>query len=162
MFLLLVYVIFLAASAHAWAEVCHHTAAEVCHRQPLIYGQLTQALLHWQYWLKNHWPKRPFKHWINPSLDGWQSQLSLSKDQGHPYIHAFKKHGKYFTQSFRYIHINNRDLPQSFQVPGSIDNTTHTRLLRPPMHTRQIIMHTDLISNSAILCNNFVSLLSDL
>ena len=126
------------------------------------YGQLTQALLHWQYWLKNHWPKRPFKHWMYPSLDGWQSQLSLSKDQGHPYIHAFKKHGKYFTQSFRYIHINNRDLPQSFQVPGSIDNTTHTRLLRPPMHTRQIIMHTDLISNSAILCNNFVSLLSDL
>jgi len=25
-------------------EVCHHTAAEVCHTQPLIYGQLTQAL----------------------------------------------------------------------------------------------------------------------
>ena len=35
---------FIAASAHAWAEVCHHTAAEVCHRQPLIYGQLTQTL----------------------------------------------------------------------------------------------------------------------
>ena len=35
---------FLAASGHAWAEVCHHTAAEICHRQPLIYGQLTQAL----------------------------------------------------------------------------------------------------------------------
>jgi len=41
----IVYVIFLAASAHAWAEVCHHTAAEVCHRQPQIYGQLTQATL---------------------------------------------------------------------------------------------------------------------
>jgi len=75
---------FLAGSAHAWAEVCHHTAAEVCHRQPLIYGQLTQALLHWQYWLKNHWPKCPFKHWVNPSLDGWQSQLSLSKDRRYP------------------------------------------------------------------------------
>jgi len=37
------YLFMLAASAHAWAEVFHHTA-EVCHRQPLIYGQLTQAL----------------------------------------------------------------------------------------------------------------------
>ena len=117
--------IFLAASAHAWAEVCHHIAAEVSHRQPVIYGQLTQALLHWQYWLKNHWPKRPFKHWVNPSLDGWQTCLMT----GHPYIQAFKN---YFTQSFRYIHINDRDLPQPFQVPGSIDNTMHT-WLRPPM-----------------------------
>ena len=39
--------------------------------------------------------------------------------------------------------LYDRDLPQSFQVPGSIDNTTHTQLLRPPMPsrpgTRQII-----------------------
>ena len=41
-FLLLVYVIFWQ-QARAWAEVAI-TAAEVCHRQPLIYGQLTQAL----------------------------------------------------------------------------------------------------------------------
>ena len=37
---------FFQHQAHAWADVCHHTAAEVCHRQLLIiiYGQLTQAL----------------------------------------------------------------------------------------------------------------------
>ena len=33
--------------------------------------------------------------------------------------------------------LNDRDLPQPFQVPGSIDNTTHTRLLRPPMPSMQ-------------------------
>ena len=32
--------------------------------------------------------------------------------------------------------LNDRDLPQSFQVPGSTDNTMHTRLLRPPMSSR--------------------------
>jgi len=70
---------------------------------------------------------------------------------------------------FRYIHINDRDLPQSIQVPGSIDNTTHTWLnvlcfSIPPMpkYTAKLIINTDLISKSAILSNNFVSLLSDL
>ena len=78
---------------------------------------------------------------------------------------------QYFTQSFRYIHINDRDLPQSFQVPGSIDNTMYTLLLRSPAHAQVLVlgrytanyyMHTDLISNSAIMSNNFVSLLSDI
>ena len=32
--------------------------------------------------------------------------------------------------------LNDRDLPQSFQVPGLIDNTMHTLLLRPPMPSR--------------------------
>jgi len=33
-----------------------------------------------------------------------------------------------FTPSFRYIHIYDRNLPQSFQVPCSTDNTIHTCL----------------------------------
>ena len=43
--------------------------------------------------------------------------------------------------------------PSLHQVPGMIDNTTHTLLLRshaPMPDTRQSKMHTDLISNSAI------------
>ena len=44
--------------------------------------------------------------------------------------HSKSMDNTYFTQSFRYIHINDRDLPLSFQVPGSIDNPTHSRLLR--------------------------------
>ena len=73
---------FLAASAHAWAEVCHHTAAEVCHRQPLIYGQLTRALAILAVIAEESLTQASFQTLSQPSsLDGWQSQLSLSKDQ---------------------------------------------------------------------------------
>ena len=34
---------------------------------------------------------------------------------------------------FGLVHINDRDLPQSFQLPDSIDNTTHTWLSILPM-----------------------------
>ena len=54
--------------------------------------------IHWQYWLKNHWPKHLFKHKVNPSLDRWQSRLS-SEDRSrhsnsmdnftHSFIHSF-------------------------------------------------------------------------
>ena len=72
-----------------------------------------------------------------------------------------------FLMFFIRVHIIDRDLPQSFQVPGSIDNTTHTRLLDHPcqqgqVHGKLLDAHRLLISNSAILSNNFVSLLSDL
>ena len=59
------------------------------------------------------------------------------------------------------IHIYDRDLPQSLQLPRSIDNaTTHTQVLRPQFQARH--MGTDCISNSAIWKNNLMSLLSDL
>ena len=62
--------------------------------------------------------------------------------------------------SFRYIHTD-RDLPQSFQVPCSIDNTTHTQVLQS--HPQVVLgTRSHCISNSAILSNNFVMLLSDL
>ena len=41
-------------------------------------------------------------------------------------------------------------------------STAHVQVQYRYVGTRQIIMHTDLISNSALLINNFVSLLSDL
>ena len=83
----------------------------------------------------------------NPSLDWWQSQLSLSEDWGnHRSRHS---NSKYFTYSFihsdtfiNFIHIYVRDLPQSFQVPRSIDSTTHTPVLQShaQVHTKTVFL----------------------
>ena len=96
-----------------------------------------------------------------PSLDGWQSQLSLSKDWG--------THRSRHSKSMDNASLNHSDIfilmigtyPQSFQVPGPVWLTAQ-RILgffdRPCQHSaRQIIRcTTDLISNSALLSNNFV------
>ena len=37
---------------------------------PLVQGQLSQVS-HLRHWLNNHWLRHLFKHWLNPSLDGW-------------------------------------------------------------------------------------------
>ena len=199
--------------------------SEVCHRQPLIYGKLTQALLHWQYWLKKHWPKRPFKHWVNPSLDGWQRQLSLSNDRGtHRSRHSKSMDtdtslnhsdifilmiGTYFSLFKCLVWLTTQRILGFFDRPCPVPSRPGTRqitkahahrlllvdaarvvssgglkarcydgaerlLLRMVVETRMWIgkqdmqscktakKHTDLFSNSAILSNNCVSLLSDL
>ena len=99
------------------------------------YGQLTQVLATLAVLAEE---SLAHAYWVNPSLDGWQSQLSLSKDQGYAEMDPGIQKAWIIlhTQSFRYIHINDRDLPQSFQMPGLIHNTTHAWLLRPPMPSR--------------------------
>ena len=67
----------------AWVHICCPRAVEVCpHSQqelmsvlPLVYGQLIQVLH--AVLMKNHWPRHLSKNWVNSSVDGWQSQLSL-------------------------------------------------------------------------------------
>ena len=71
--------------------------------------------LHWQYWLKNHWPIV----WVNPFLallvwrpgvptDPCSDRHSNSMDNT-SIIHLF-------IHSYNYIHMYDRDLPQSIQV----------------------------------------------
>ena len=79
------------------------------------------------------------------SLDGWQSQLSLFEDRS-----RHSKSMNNISPIYSGIHICDRELPQSFQVPRSIDNTMHTLVLRS--HA----WHTECISKSAILSNNFL------
>ena len=149
---------------HAWAEVCYHTTPDVC-PQGSTYGPLTQVLPVLAVLAEGsltqasvQTPSQPLSGWMTkPALHVWR--LGLPTDPGiqrawiilHSFIHSF-------IHSDSYIHIYDRDLHQSFQVPRSIDNTTHTLVLRS--HAQ---VHTpNGYSNSAILSNNFVSLPSDL
>jgi len=67
---------FLAASAHAWAEVCHHTAAEICRWQPLIYGQLTQALTTLEVLAEESLTQASFQTLSQP-FSGWMTKPAL-------------------------------------------------------------------------------------
>jgi len=49
--------------------------------------------------------------------------------------------------------LNDRDLPQSFQVPDSIDKTTHTQLLRPPCPAGQVHRHSNLSKVLRVMCS---------
>ena len=78
------------------------------HMQGSIHGPLTRVLATMAVLAEESLTQAPFKHRFNPFLDGKQSQLSLSEDQGtHRSRHS---NSKYFTYSFRYIHIYVRDL----------------------------------------------------
>ena len=151
---------FFQHQGHAWAEVCHHTAAEVCHRQLLIYGQLTQALatlgsIGWRI--------------TDPSiLSNTESTLLWMDDKASsPCIKTRGTHRSRHSKSMDNTSLNHSDIfilmigtyLSLRQVPGSIDNTVH---LRSHAQARYTTTHTDLISNSAIMSNNFVSLLSDI
>ena len=61
----------------AQAEVCHHTAAEVCHRQPLIYGQLTQALAILAVLGEESLTQASFQTLSQP-FSGWMTKPALS------------------------------------------------------------------------------------
>jgi len=73
------------------------------------------------------WPKHPFKHRVNPSLDGWRPALPLWRSV-EPIDPGIQKAWS-LIHSFRAIHVCDRDLSQSFQVPSLIDNIMHTLLL---------------------------------
>ena len=81
----------------------------------------------------------------SPCLKTWgthRSRHSKSIDNTYSFIH-----------SFRYIYTD-RDLPQSFQVPCSIDNTTYTPILQS--HAQVVLgTRSHCISNSAILIISF-------
>ena len=65
-------------------------------------------------------------------MEGKASSLCLKTGGTHRSRHSKSIDNTSLNHS-EIIILKDRDLPQSFQVPGSIDNTTHTRLLRPPM-----------------------------
>ena len=129
-----------------------------------IIGQLTRALAILAVITEESLTQASFQTLSQPSsLDGWQSQLSLPKDPGVPidplnhsdttviYLPCELPMKPWTIQTIILFHplwYYDKDLPQSFKC------------LVPWQHYAR--MHTDLISNSAILSNNFVSLLSDL
>jgi len=128
---------FFQHQAHAWAEVCHHTAAEVCHRQLLIYGQLTQALatlgsIGWRI--------------TDPSiLSNTESTLLWMDDKASsPCIKTRGTHRSRHSKSMDNTSLNHSDIfilmigtyLSLHQVPGSIDNTMHTLLLRSHAQAR--------------------------
>ena len=71
------------ATANAW-WVTVQLQVTSFQRKDLAWSQT--SLIGISYWLKKHWPKHPLKHQVNPSLDGWQSQLSLSKTRGNSWL----------------------------------------------------------------------------
>jgi len=141
-FLLLVYIIFSASGTCLSSGLPSHSSRSLSQAAADIWTIDSGISYTWQYWLKNHWPKHPFKHWVNPSLDGWQSQLSLYKDQGRG------THRSRHSKSMDNTSLNHSDIfilmigayLSLHQGSGSIDKTTHTLLLRS--HAQARYMYT--------------------
>ena len=119
-----------------------------------------------RYWLKNHRPKHPFKHRVKPFC-GWMTKPALPVvrhgiriDPGiqkawillHLFVHSsdtFILIGTYLSLFKCLVRLTTQRIDRFFYpMPGYRVQVLDTR--------------KDCISNSAILSNNFVSLLSDL
>ena len=164
MFLLLVYVIFFSSlsTCLSWGLPSHSSRS------------LTGSHLYMDNWLRHCYTGSIGWRITGPSvLSNTESTLLWMDDKASsPCLKTRGTHTSMHSKSMENTSLNHSDI--FILIIGTylslfkyLVRTTHTRLLRPPMPsslsrpgTRQIITHTDLISNSAILCNNFVSLLS--
>ena len=122
---------------------------------------LTGIMDHWlRYWLWDHWPKHPFKHWVNPFLDGrkpalpdWRLGVPIERDAAiqkaliilHSFIHSFIYSDIFTFMMGTYL----------FKCLAWLTTQCIHGFLDPSG------THTDCISNSAILSDNFMLLLSD-
>jgi len=159
-FLLLVYVIFLAAgTCLSWGLPSH--SCRSLSPQGSIYGPLTQVLATLAVLAEESLIQASVQTLSQTLLwmDDKASSPCLKTWGTHRSRHSKSIDNTSLTLSFilsdTFILM---DLPQSFQMPCS---TTHAPILQ--FHA-QVVLGTNshCISNSAILSNNFVSLLSDL
>jgi len=121
------FVIFLAAGAClSWGLPSHSRRS--LSTQGSIYIQLNQVLATLAVSAEESLTQASVQT-LSQFFPGWMTKPALPvRRLGVPIDQAFKKVWIIFIHSFRYIHIYDRDLPQSFQVPCSIDNTRHTRI----------------------------------
>ena len=79
----IVYLIFLAAGACISWGLPSHSSKSLSSQAVYMDGPLSHVLATLAVLAEESLIPAPFKHQVNPSLDGWQSQLPLSEDWGY-------------------------------------------------------------------------------